>query len=89
MNGALVEWLESFRGENSLPHGAAAHAELLAWCGRKDRAFAWLERAVQQQDPLLLFVEYSFAYDNLRDDPRYAELLERIGANASPLPEPN
>jgi len=77
---ALVEWLDSFRGDDSLPHGAAAHAELLAWCGEKNRAFEWLERAVRQQDPYLLQVETSHAYDSLRDDPRYADLLKRIAA---------
>ena len=75
---ALVEWLELFRDEDSLPRGAAAHAESLAWCGEKDRAFEWLERAVQQQDPLVLNVETNHAYDKLRDDPRYTRLVKRI-----------
>ena len=50
MKGALIEWLNSFHGEDSLPFGAAAHAELLAWFGGKDRAFEWLERAGRPQD---------------------------------------
>ena len=63
-----------------IPHSPAEHAEYLAWCGENDRAFKWLERALQEQDPVISLVKYSFAYDNLRDDPRYADLLNRIGA---------
>ncbi len=80
IKGALIEWLNSFHDEDSLPYGAAAHAELLAWCGETDRAFEWLERAVRQQDPYLLMLETSYVYDNLRDDPRYADMLKRIAA---------
>ena len=81
----LVDWLDLFRSDDSLQHSPAEHAELLAWCGEKDRAFRWLERALQEQDPLISFVEHSFPYDNLRDDPRYADLLKRIGARAKSL----
>ncbi len=79
MKRALVDWLELIRSEDSLQHSPAEHAELLAWCGEKDRAFKWLERAVQEQDPVISLVKYSLAYDNLRDDPRYVDLLKRIG----------
>ncbi len=88
MKGALVEWLELFRGEDSLPHGAAAHAEYLAWCGEKDRAFEWLERAVQQQDPLVRQVETSHAFDNLRDDARWEHFLRNAGLPKIEIPDP-
>ena len=41
-----------------------------------------LLRALQEQDPVISLVKYSFACDNLRDDPRYADLLKRIGAKS-------
>ncbi len=79
IKGAMVECLDSFRDGDSLPHSANVHAELLAWCGEKDRAFEWLERAVQQQDPRLRQVEISYGFDNLRNDPRWAEFRRTTG----------
>jgi TolB-like protein/Tfp pilus assembly protein PilF len=83
---ALVDWLELFRSEDSIPHSPAEHAGYLAWCGENDRALKWLERAVQEQDPVISLVKYSRAYDNLRDDPRYDELLRRIGREPTAKP---
>ncbi len=89
MKGALIQWLNSFHGEDSLPYGAAVHAELLAWCGEKDRAFEWLERAVRQQDPDLLLLETSHAYDNLRNDPRWADFRRTTGLPKIEIPDPS
>jgi len=88
IKGALIEWLNSFHGEDSLPYGAATHAELLAWCGENDRAFEWLERAERQQDPYLLLLETSHAYDNLRNDPRWADLRRTMGFQKIEIPNP-
>ncbi len=82
MKGAMVEWLGSFRSEDPLPYNTGIHAELLAWCGEKDLALEWLERAIEHQDPYVQLVEVSHAYDNFRDDPRYKDLLTRIGTTA-------
>ena len=72
---------------DSLRHSVAAQVEYLAWCGEIDRAFEWLGRGVQQQDPLVRQVETSHAYDSLRDDPRYDDLLHRMRfSNVNPTP---
>ena len=46
----------------------------------KDRAFAWLQRCYQQNDGSLQFLKVDpFWSDNLRSDPRFAELVHRMG----------
>jgi hypothetical protein len=39
----------------------------------------WLERAYQERDPLLLNVRTDPRCDRLRSDPRFQDLLRRVG----------
>jgi len=48
--------------------------------GNKDQAFAWLEKAYQERSNHLSFSKVSPTFDSLRSDPRFADLLRRIGA---------
>jgi TolB-like protein len=58
------------------PYGIAmAYAEL----GEKDHAFEWLNAAYQEHDVGLIALRTDFAMDSLRSDPRYAELVRKIG----------
>jgi TolB-like protein/Tfp pilus assembly protein PilF len=47
--------------------------------GRRDVAFDWLDKAVEQRDPYLALLKVDPRFDGLRTHPRYAELLGRIG----------
>jgi tetratricopeptide (TPR) repeat protein len=58
---------------------AAAIALVYGRLGDRDNAFRWLERAVEARSSFLLFIEVSPRADPLRSDPRYRELLQRIG----------
>jgi len=58
------------------PFGVAVY---FAAGGDADRAFEWLDRALQARTPQLLHLRIHPAFDSLRSDPRYAELTERIG----------
>jgi TolB-like protein/class 3 adenylate cyclase/Tfp pilus assembly protein PilF len=53
---------------------ATAYAKL----GDKDKAFEWLEKAYAERDEQLRNLKGS-SFDNLRTDPRYKDLLRRIG----------
>jgi len=54
---------------------ASRHAEL----GEKDLAFTWLEKAYAEKSGFLLYIKVLPRFDSLRSDPRYAELLKRMG----------
>jgi len=47
--------------------------------GDKDQVFAWLEKGYQQHDFWLTFLTGEPMYDTLRSDPRFQELVRRIG----------
>jgi len=58
--------------------GAYQIAEVHAWRGEYDTAFDWLQRAVAQHDAGLQYLKYDPALRGLRDDVRYAQLLQRM-----------
>ena len=47
--------------------------------GNKEKALEFLLKAYEARDPLLVTIRTSEVYDFLRDDPRYIELIEKIG----------
>ncbi len=47
--------------------------------GEKDLAFEWLEKAAEARDVLLCYLGAGPIYDSLHSDPRYGELLKRLG----------
>jgi tetratricopeptide (TPR) repeat protein len=55
-----------------------AIAGLLTKLNESDRGFLWLEKAYQRRDPDLPHLQNILAFDPLRDDPRYRDLMRRI-----------
>jgi len=47
--------------------------------GDKDQAFAWLEKVYEERGGGILFVTVDSSFDPLRSDPRFADLLRRLG----------
>jgi tetratricopeptide (TPR) repeat protein len=47
--------------------------------GEVDEAFRWLDQAFDEDYPYLEYLPSNPFFDPLRDDPRYAALLNRIG----------
>ena len=47
--------------------------------GEKDAAFNWFEKAVGDRSPDLVFLKWDDKITSLRSEPRYSELLRRIG----------
>ena len=58
------------------PAWIAAHHALL---DEKDLAFSWLEKAFAEKSGFLLYIKIHPFFDSLRSDPRYADLLTRMG----------
>jgi serine/threonine protein kinase len=54
-------------------------AELYAGLGDTDHAFEWLNVAYVERDVTLIQLRTDFAFDSLRSDPRYAEMVRKIG----------
>lgn len=54
-------------------------ASLYALLGDKESAFKWLEKAFQQHPGDLLFLKVNRHFDSLRSDPRFQDLMRRVG----------
>jgi eukaryotic-like serine/threonine-protein kinase len=59
-----------------------AMASLYATLGEKDRAFEWLEKVYQERNYYVVFLNVDPALNDLRDDPRFTDLLRRIGLSS-------
>ncbi len=63
-------------------HGRAKPTDIayvMAYRGEADRAFEWLQKAVQYNDPNLTEIVFLPYFDNIRDDPRWLPFLRQIG----------
>jgi tetratricopeptide (TPR) repeat protein len=56
----------------------------LASIGETEEAMTWLEHAYEERDPLVILAKTDPALDPLRPDPRFQDLLRRIGFPESP-----
>lgn len=57
-------------------------AAVLAGLGDKDKAFSWLEKDFQARAGRLARIRYLVPFESLRSDPRYADLLRRMGLSS-------
>src|SRR5215469_3895388 len=53
-------------------------AEVFAYRGESDKAFEWLNRALQQRDDGLLDLKFDPLMKNVRQDARYTDLLKKM-----------
>ncbi len=54
-------------------------AYIYAWRGERDKAFEWLDKAIEYKDTGLPMLAVEPLFDNLHDDPRWLPLLRRLG----------
>ena len=54
-------------------------ALIYAGLGDKDQAFAWLEKAYDEHSFNMTWLKVEPRWDSLRSDPRFADLVRRIG----------
>ena len=54
-------------------------ALVFAALGEKDQVFSWLEKAFRERDPYLIDLNNYHRFDPVRSDPRFTDLLRRIG----------
>ena len=60
---------------------AAAFVNAYLGLGDYDQAFVWLEQAYKEQSNILQFVKVHPYFDPIRGDPRFADLVRRVGLN--------
>ena len=56
-----------------------AMARLCAQLGEKEQAFEYLNKAFEKRQGQMVMLNVEPAFDPLRDDPRFAELVRRVG----------
>jgi serine/threonine-protein kinase len=78
--GVQRKRLELFKpGENKPGNSFFDRARLCALLGEKEQAFDYLNKAFEQRDWAISTLNVEPALDSLRGDPRYAELVSRVG----------
>jgi hypothetical protein len=78
--GALTKGIEIRQARRKNGYSSAYRiAELYADLGDKDQAFRWLNTASQERDPGLVGLKTNFSLDPLRSDPRFVELVRKVG----------
>jgi tetratricopeptide (TPR) repeat protein len=79
-NGALTKGIEVRQRQRKTGYGSAYDiAFLYADLGNKDQAFKWLDTAYQEHDFNLINLKTDFLLDPLHSDPRFAELVRKVG----------
>jgi tetratricopeptide (TPR) repeat protein len=72
----VLNELLRFNSERYVPPAFIALA--YTGLGEKDQAMIWLERGYQVRDPRMTFLNVDSQWSEMRDDPRFQELLQRM-----------
>ena len=75
--GRILDKLKSLRERGVVPSGSIAI--LYGALGDSNEAFAWLEKAYEERDPQLTYLKAGRRFEPLRQDPRFRELVRRVG----------
>lgn len=54
------------------------YAVIYVGLGDRDKAFEWLERAVDERADWLVYLKVEPVFDSIRDDPRFAAILKKM-----------
>jgi eukaryotic-like serine/threonine-protein kinase len=73
----IIGQLRARSNENSrVPFDIAG---IYAALGAKDQSFQWLQTAYERRSPGMVYLKCATTFNPLRSDPRYADLLRRMG----------
>lgn len=83
MRGFCQEYLNVAKEKSKRGYVSPAEmASLYARLGETDQALAWLERAYDEHEPQLVNLNVEPMLDSLHSDPRFADLLRRMGLDS-------
>jgi len=78
--GALTKGIEVLKVQRMNSYSSPYNiASFYADLGDKDQAFQWLNTAYQEHDQSLVGLNVDFLLDPLRSDPRFSELVRKVG----------
>ena len=75
----LIDELKMRQRTTYVPPAAFVYPYLAL--GDNDQAFDWLERAYREQSNILMFLRVGPFFDPVRNDPRFKDLVRRVGLN--------
>jgi Flp pilus assembly protein TadD len=75
----IVEKLKERSREHYVP--PAMVSIVFSGLGDKDQAMTWLEKANEERDPWITGLKVEPMFDSLRSDPRFLDLVRRVGLN--------
>ena len=78
-NGAIHSLADALAARDPAYRNYVTLAKLYARGGNRDAALVWLEQAYQRRQPQILHIKAMPAFDDLRSDPAFQDLLRRIG----------
>jgi Tfp pilus assembly protein PilF len=78
--GALTKGIATLKAQRNTRYSSAYNiAGFYADLGDKDQAFKWLDTAYRERDFHLIKLKTDFLLDPLHSDPRFAELVSKVG----------
>jgi len=78
--GALTKGIEARQAQRTTGYSSAfGIAALYSDLGNKDQAFQWLNTAYRERDSNLMRLKTDFLLDPIRSDPRFGELVRKVG----------
>ncbi len=78
--GALRKGIETREAQRKTRYSSAyGIASMYAELGEKAQAFRWFDTAYQERDLSLLGLRTDYALDLIRSDPRFTELVRKVG----------
>lgn len=79
VRGFFEEKIKQLKAGSQTEQDIVAIAEFYARLGEKDQAFEWLEKAYALHADGLVRLKEELAYDSIRSDPRFQDLVRRVG----------
>ena len=78
---AMEEWMHAFEEHEKRLKDVPVVPMAFTYSslGNNDRAFAWLDKAVEQRNWMIIYLKRDDVWNPLRSDPRFKALLHRVG----------
>lgn len=76
----LIDELRQRRQKGYIPAGAFVDSHLAV--GDYDQAFFWCDEAYKEQSAILQWIKVSPFFDPVRNDPRFSDLVQRVGLDS-------